>query len=44
MYKSNLRYILEALKSCKDKDEDIRIAKGKLQYPKTIKEVFSKWQ
>lgn len=41
---SRLGYLIKALKETNEKDEDIKIAKGKYQYPRTIIEALSKWQ
>ncbi len=41
---SQLGYLIKALKETTERDEDIRTAKGKYQYPRTIKEAFTKWR
>jgi len=41
---SKLGYLIKALKETNETSEDIRIAKGKYQYPRTIIEALSKWQ
>jgi uncharacterized protein with PhoU and TrkA domain len=41
---SQLGYLIKALKETRLKDEDVLIAKGKYQYPRTIKEALGKWQ
>ena len=41
---SKLGYLIKALKETKDKSEDVRTAKGKYQYPRTLKEALGKWQ
>jgi hypothetical protein len=41
---SKLGYLIKALKETNERDEDIKIAKGKYQYPRTLKEALSKWQ
>ena len=41
---SNLGYLIKALKETNDKNEDVRTAKGKYQYPRTIIEAIGKWQ
>ena len=41
---SNLGYLIKALKETNDKNEDVRTAKGKYQYPRTIIEALGKWQ
>ena len=41
---SKLGYLIKALKETNEKDEDINTAKGKYQYPRTLKEAIGKWQ
>lgn len=41
---SKLGYLIKALKETKQRDEDIKIAKGKYQYPRTLKEALGKWR
>ena len=41
---SRLGYLIKALKETNDKNEDVRTAKGKYQYPRTIIEAIGKWQ
>lgn len=41
---SKLGYLIKALKETNEKDEDISTAKGKYQYPRTLKEAIGKWQ
>lgn len=41
---SQLGYLIKALKETNDKSEDVLIAKGKYQYPRTLKEALSKWR
>jgi len=41
---SKLGYLIKALKETNERDEDIKVAKGKYQYPRTLKEALSKWQ
>lgn len=41
---SKLGYLIKALKETKDKSEDVRTAKGKYQYPRTLIEALGKWQ
>ena len=41
---SKLGYLIKALKETNDKNEDVRIAKGKYQYTRTLKEALGKWQ
>jgi len=41
---SKLGYLIKALKETNERDEDIKIAKGKYQYPRTLKEALSKWR
>jgi len=41
---SNLGYLIKALKETNERDEDIKTAKGKYQYPRTLIEALGKWQ
>jgi len=41
---SKLGYLIKALKETEQRDEDILIAKGKYQYPRTLKEALGKWR
>ena len=41
---SKLGYLIKALKETNDKNEDVRTAKGKYQYPRNIIEAIGKWQ
>ena len=41
---SKLGYLIKALKGTNERDEDIKIAKGKYQYPRTLIEALGKWQ
>ena len=41
---SKLGYLIKALKETNKRDEDILIAKGKYQYPRTLKEALGKWR
>ena len=41
---SNLGYLIKALKETNERDEDVRTAKGKYQYPRTLIEALGKWQ
>jgi len=41
---SKLGYLIKALKETNERDEDITTAKGKYQYPRTLKEALGKWQ
>ncbi len=41
---SKLGYLIKALKETNERDQDIKIAKGKHQYPRTLIEALGKWQ
>jgi len=41
---SKLGYLIKALKDTNERDEDIKTAKGKYQYPRTLIEALGKWQ
>ena len=41
---SRLGYLIKALKETNERDEDIKIATGKYQYPRTLTEALGKWQ
>ena len=41
---SRLGYLIKALKETNERDEDIKTAKGKYQYPRTLIEALGKWQ
>ena len=41
---SKLGYLIKALKETNDKSEDVLIAKGKYQYPRTLIEALGKWR
>tara|TARA_B110000285_G_scaffold103350_1_gene117622 strand:+ start:605 stop:736 length:132 start_codon:yes stop_codon:yes gene_type:complete len=41
---SKLGYLIKALKETNERDEDIKTAKGKYQYPRTLIEALGKWQ
>ena len=41
---SKLGYLIKALKETNERDEDIKIAKGKYKYPRTLIEALGKWQ
>jgi len=41
---SKLGYLIKALKETNERDEDIKVAKGKYQYPRTLIEALGKWR